>query len=1056
MKTIFIGIFLWSMVLKGLCQDSQPPIPSVVELPIQPTRSISFTTDEGSYMNIDVSPDGKTLVFDLLGDLYTVPALGGKATQLTRGIALNLRPVWSPDGNRIAYISDISGSLHLNIRDIAGNYHRVLGREDEPLHDIQLASPLWLPSGQYIYMENIKMGGVDRSKIYGLIGGNLIAAPKLNRPFSFSSNGNIGYYIEADTIFRFDHQTRTRKKWTLVPKNKTSMALSPDGQWLAYIMDADTGKCLMIHNVLKNREQVLISELSIHPYDYKPGIPPQHFSFSPDSRYIYISYQGKIHRVDIETKEDVIIRFEADVKVDMGPLNYNTYGVRYDSIRVRYIRSINSRPDGKQLVFSALNKIYVMELPGGTPRPLAEQPFNQFQPVYSPDGRWIAYVTWSDTDGGFLWKIPANGGKPQKLSEESGLYYGPTWSPDGKELAIVMGIPKLGDRDILGKGKIRIFPINKGPVRTLDEEVDINNKLSFFLTERKELAYQPLFNTGGMLVSKDLKTDSVRALLLGGVGSFLEQHMMQAKSISPDGRFIVYSASEDLYLIPRDQLDGPQRIYDQNKTLSAVRFADGVDPYWENGGKVLCWTYGNRFFRIAPDKIIEAAEHKIQFEDSCGISGSGGPSVIVEPDESIEINLVAPASYAHGTIALINARILTMKGDEVIENGYLIIQDGRIKAIGPMKDAKIPQKIKVLDLNGTTIIPGLVDLHLHMKVPSGITAQQNWMFLASLAYGITTASDPSQMYGTFGYSELLRTGKMIGPRLFGAGQAVRSDVFIRMNNLDDARSLVRKRTAMGGILVKQYELLTRLQRQWLGIACREGRINMTNEGGINPILHIAMIKDGSTGIEHNTMLGEVYKDVVMLRAKCGTYWDPTLQVYPGFRFQAQDYMNWKYWRNHIDEKMSYYLPIDELKKVEQASPLDSIDPGFVTPSKIDARVRHEGGKVVLGSHGNDKGIGAHNEIWALHAGGLTNLEALQAATILGAQALGIQQDLGSLEVGKIADLIVLDKNPLKDIHNSRYIRYVMKDGILYNTDSLNEIWPQKKKLPDWKFNGKIE
>jgi Tol biopolymer transport system component len=1054
MRHLFVLLIIYGVLGRtGICQENRSFISSATKLPIQPTRTLSFTTDEGSYINVDVSPDGKTLVFDLLGDLYVVPASGGKATQLTRGVALNLRPVWSHDGSYIAYVSDISGSFHLNVRDLEGKFHRVLGKEDSQLDDVEMTSPVWLPDSRCISMDATYHRTGDHSKVYSLVGEILIIDSAFKHPLFFSRDGKVGYYLDADTIFQFDHNSSVQRKWTILPENQTSIAISPNGRWFAYIRDVDTGKNLIIRDVATNTDRVLVHQMSKFPYDFKPGIAPQHFSFSPDSRYIYISFWGKIHRVDVETGEDVIIDFEADVKVDLGPLNYNTYPLTHDSVQIKCIRSTTVSPDNKQILFSALNKIYVIDLPNGVPRLLVAQRCNQFQPVYSPDGKWIAYVSWSDTEGGFLWKVRTRGGRPRQLSKLPGQYYSPVWSPDGKQIAVIVGNPILGSKTDYGIGKIKIFsPENGSCIKVVDEEVEIANKLSYS-SDGTALIYQRSYTSSDLLVSKKIENGFVKILLTGDPSN--ETQAMQARSISPDNKYIVFSASEDLYLAPRFELGVSQKIYEHGKRLLAIRFANGVDPHWESGGKKLCWTYGNRFFRIDPDKVIQAAERELHAQDRAHFDFNS-LAVIVPPDESIEIKLKVPAAYGHGTIAITNARIITMKGTEVIEKGSLLIHNGRISSVGHIKNLKIPKGIKVVDVNGSTIIPGLIDLHLHLNTSSGIIAQQSWMYLASLAYGVTTASDPSQFYGTFTYSELLATGKMNGPRLFGAGQAVRPDKLIRMNSLNDARLLVDKRHDLDGILVKQYMLRTRLQRQWLLMASKEAGINMTNEGGFNPILHVGMIKDGSTGIEHNSPLGDVYRDIVMLRAMSGTYWDPTLQVYVGEKFHAQDYMNWKFWRNHIDKKLAHFLPSAELERIKLSAPEDSTAPYFITPAKIDALVRHQGGRVVLGSHGNDKGIGPHNELWALQAGGLTNMEALQAATIAGAEALGIQQDVGSLEGGKIADLIILNKNPLEDIHNSREIKYVMKDGILYDGNTLQEIWPQKKKAPEWQFKGKLQ
>jgi len=213
---------------------------------------------------------------------------------------------------------------------------------------------------------------------------------------------------------------------------------------------------------------------------------------------------------------------------------------------------------------------------------------------------------------------------------------------------------------------------------------------------------------------------------------------------------------------------------------------------------------------------------------------------------------------------------------------------------------------------------------------------------------------------------------------------------------------------------------------------------------------LAMMKDGSTGVEHAYHWSSVYQDMIEFMAKSGTWHTATLQV----TTNAGDYFHNLYWQNP-DVKLGRFWSPDSYQYkglIKGARPhKDTISPNFVYPASIEAAIFKQGGHIGLGAHGNDPGIGSHWELWALQMGGLTNLEALKVATISGAEALGLQKDLGSLEPGKIADLIVLDKNPLDDIHNTLSIDYVMKDGILYDGNTLNTIWPVKRRLPEWRY-----
>jgi Tol biopolymer transport system component len=1036
LEIFFLGII--SLAGNNLCYSQ--------ELPVTPVRTLSFTTDEGSYMNVDVSPDGKTLIFDLLGDLYTVPSIGGVCSQLTRGVALNIRPVWSPDGKRIAYVSDFSGHFRLSVMDLASRSTLVIGSSNDRLN--YGSEIVWTPDGNFIIIGEV---------VYGVAGGKISAGIHIKSPIRFSSSGQLVYACDSGRLFRYDLLGGTRLAISPILKDFYSSALSPDAHWWCYIGDSNSKRCLFVQDLINNKVRLLVPSLIEDDPRYNPQTPAAHFSFSPDSKCIFIAFGKKIHRINMENESDQVISFIAHVKSELGPYNYHTYRVKQDLLRVGYTRFANASPDGKHLVFSALDKIYIMNIPNGKARVLVAQSIAQFQPAYSPDGKWIAYTSWCDTSGGFLWCVNVAGGNAKQLTYIPGEYQHPVWSPDGKEIAVVRGIAKLGDRDDVGSGTLMIIDVDNGNSRIIDDSVPLLNN-PVFSANGHQIIYTPKYRSDttnsliAQLVSRDLDGANQQVVAVGAGITYHKQ-----KSISPDGRYIVYSADEDLYLVPICVLTKPVIISDNDQQLSVIRFAAGVNPNWAEGGKILEWSYGNRFYRVNPNKIMAAAE-KDKTEDK------DFRSVSIPPDEVVNMRVDVPRFYAHGLMALKNVRIITMKNSQVIEHGSIVMQDGRILSVGPVNSVRIPANARVFDLPGTTIMPGLVDLHLHMRIPSDIFPQQSWMFLINLAYGITTARDPSSSFDSFGYTELLESGAMIGPRLYSVGRAVRfNDGVIRMANLNDAMRLVFKRKLFSGSEIKQYELPDRMQREWLSIACRKAGLNMTNEGAYDPILQIAMIKDGSTGVEHNPVWGDVGKDIIEFVARSGTYLTPTLQVAYGTEM-GKEYFKHKFW-HFPDQKLRHFGYSDStqtrpsgngaesIEAIINAHPRDTLYPGFLAPASIDTRILRAGGKVTLGSHGNDEGIGAHNELWALQMGGFTNMEALEAATIAGAKAMGVQKDLGSIEVGKIADLIVLNKNPLNDIHNSREIRYVMKDGVLYDGNTLDEIWPNKKKCPEWKLKN---
>src|SRR5437867_7653577 len=342
-------------------------------LPLKPTRTVDFTTSEGTWISLDVSPDGQTLVFELLGDLYTLPLSGGEAKRITSGPAFDSQPRYSPDGKKIVFLSDRSGSENIWVCDADGANARPVTKGDKSL----FASPEWTPDGDYIVASKTGMpiGSTYEIWLYHKDGGsgtsltkedkgpapgpsgrgtanNALGAafgPDARYMWYARHRGGFGYNLNFPLweLAIYDRQTGKVFPQTDLYGGAMRPVLSPDGKWLVYATrhDAETG--LRLRNLGSGDEQWLVHPVqrddqeSRFTRDLMPGS-----SFTPVSKALVVSYGGKIWRVDVPSGQASPIPFTAHVHQDLGPLVRFDTRVDTGDILVRQIRDAAPSPDG--------------------------------------------------------------------------------------------------------------------------------------------------------------------------------------------------------------------------------------------------------------------------------------------------------------------------------------------------------------------------------------------------------------------------------------------------------------------------------------------------------------------------------------------------------------------------------------------------------------------------------------------------------------------------------------------------------------------------------------
>lgn len=1031
-------------------------------------NSLSIDTDETTWSSLDITPDGKNFLFDMLGDIYVVDIAGGTAKSLTQDFAWNIQPAVSPDGSKVAFISDRGGISNLWVMDIDGSNMKQLSDEKKNL----IHSPKWSPDGEYIAV----MKGIMSSRsipageiwMYHRSGGSgyIIKKRKGGKKEqkniadpAFSPDGKYLYYTEDITpgfifdynrdplksifaITRYEFEDGKEERFISGVGGSIVATPSPNGKQIAFIRRIRNKTALFIKDLDTGLEKPIFTELE---RDMQEGFGSEgyyaYFDWTPDSENIVFWTGGKFHKLSLKDNsvKNIPVRVKATMKyadavrfpVEVAPDNFN----------VKLVRWAQKSPDKKSILFQALGKLYVKDIASGkTTRLTKQNDHDEYYPRYSNDGKSIVYTTWNDQTLGTIKLISAKGGDEGKtISNMSGRYTEPDFSTDGK-----MVVYSKFNGGFLLDPKYSIEP----GIYVTDLEAKTHKRVStsgsdpHFAGDNTRV----YFTTGvpgkdypeQQLVSVDLNGKERREHLYGA-------DQVQEFRLSPDKKWVAFTSQYNAYVMPFTETGQKIDVSPKAKSVQVKQLSSraGESLVWQADSKTVGWSHGpvyyERDLKDAFDFIL------------------GSPEKLPKPvAEGINLSFSQPADKPSGYKALVGGKVVTMRDakniQEIIENGVVLIKDNRIVQVGKVGEVDTPKGTLLIDAKGKTIIPGLIDAHAHgAQGRNQIIPNQNWTQYSNLAFGVTTIHDPSNDTNEiFSASEMQRAGLIVTPRIYSTGRILYGAESVGakavIDSYEDAFFHLQRMKDSGAISVKSYNQPGRSQRQQIIAAANKLGMMVVPEGGGKFHQNLTMMVDGHTGLEHSLPIARGYNDLTTLWSATKFGYTPTFIVsYGGLMGEEYWYDRTEVWKN---QRLLRYTPATTLdaRSIRRPTAPDNQYNHFEV-AKYAKTLSDKGVSVHIGAHGQREGLASHWELWSMQQGGFTPWEALRNGTISGATHLGMDKDIGSIEVGKLADLVIIDGDVLKDLRRSEYVTHTIINGRVYDAATMNELGSNKKRQP---------
>lgn len=1035
--------------------------------PAFPLNEINIKSNELTWASLDVTPNGKQIVFDTLGDIFITSIDGGDAAPLTQDFAWNIHPNVSPDGKQIAFISDRDGLSNVWVMNIDGTELRQITKEKNNI----IHSPKWSPDGQYILVTKGIMssrsipageiwmyhhtGGTGlaiKKRVNGLKDQKNIADP------AFSHDGRYIYFTQDITggfrfsynrdplnsifaITRIDRETGEEERFISGTGGAVVPTPSPDGRYVAFIRRIQDKTALFLKDIQTGAERAIFNNLE---RDMQEGFGSEgyfsYFDWTPDSNELVFWTAGKIHRLSISDQSLNSLDINLDSNLKYADAVRFEVDVAPDSFDTKMLRWSQKSPDGQKALFQALGKLYIRDLKSGKTKRLTKQnEHDEYYPRYSNDGKSIVYTTWHDQQLGAVRIVPAKGGKGKIITSQPGHYVEPAFSPNGK---------KITYRKFTGGYLLDpTYSVEPG-LYVLDLDTNTSTRISKqgmqpHFSGQNDRVYFTEYVSGTpysetQLSSVNLTGEDKRTHLYGA-------DKVSEYRLSHDNKWVAFVYQYNTYVVPFVENGQKITISPTMTSLPVTQISARAGEYlnWAPDNNSLTWFHGPYLFEQSLAEAFAFVE---------GVSEENAAPIT----QGLKLSFKQKSQKAKGYTAIVGGNVVTMRDadekQEVIENGIVLINGNVIEAVGPMNGITIPEGSLVIDAQGKTVIPGLVDTHDHgSQGRNEIIPQQNWSQFSKLAFGVTTIHDPSNdTTEMFAAAELQRAGLRIGPRLYSTGTILYGAEGLGykaiINDFEDAYFHVQRLKDVGAISVKSYNQPRRDQRQWVLQAARELEMMVVPEGGGKLQQNLSMLVDGHTGLEHSLPIARGYADLTQLWGATKFGYTPTFVVsYGGLMGEEYWYDRTNVWEN---ERLLRYTPhtILDRRSIRRPTAPDN-QYNHIEVATYAKTLRDNGVGVHIGAHGQREGLAAHWELWMMEQGGFTSWEALRGGTIDGARHLGMDKQIGSIEVGKIADLAIIDGDVLADLKRSEYVTHTVINGRVFEAATMKELGTDNEPAP---------